>query len=212
MIYDISVPVRPGMVVWANEIPVELNAVSTVRTEGAAVSRLCMGTHTGTHLDPPAHFIEGGATAEQLNLDALVGPCVLRRFDEQLEITAQHLERAGIPQGTRRLLLATPSAALWDLPEFSTDYTGLSCDGAEWCVRRGIWLVGIDYLSIERADSPGYKTHLTLLNARVAILEGLDMRGVPDGEYTLLCLPLKLQGGDGAPARAVLIPGGNSGG
>ena len=101
---------------------------------------------------------------------------------------------------------ATPSAALWDSPDFHTNYTGLSLDGAQWCLRRGIRLVGIDYLSIERVDSPSaWRTHTTLLQAGVVIFEGLDMRGVEEGPYTLVCLPLKLYGGDGAPARAILI-------
>ncbi len=195
------------MVVWANEIAVELEPVLTVARDGAAVSRLCLGTHTGTHVDPPSHFIEGGAGADKLPLDAMVGPCVVRRFEERFEITADHLEGALIPEGTTRLLLATPSAALWDSPKFHTNYTGLSLDGAEWCVRRGVRLVGIDYLSIERVDSPtAWQTHITLLAASVVILEGLDLRAAPEGEYTLVCLPLKLQGGDGAPARAVLLP------
>ena len=204
---DISVPVAPGMVVWADEIVVELEAVLTVARDEAAVSRLCLGTHTGTHVDPPSHFIEGGASAHELPLDAMIGPCVVRRFDERFEITAAHLDAARIPDGTTRLLLATPSAALWDSPKFHTNYTGLSLDGAAWCVRRGIKLVGIDYLSIERVDSPtAWQTHITLLTASIVILEGLDLRSVPEGEYTLVCLPLKLQGGDGAPARAVLLP------
>jgi arylformamidase len=205
--YDISVPIRPGMAVWADEVPVELEPVLSVKDDGAAVSRLCLGTHTGTHIDPPSHFIEGGAAAHDLPLDAMIGPCVLRRFDERFEITAEHLETADIPRGTTRLLLATPSASLWDVPGFHTNYTGLSADGAEWCLRRGIRLVGIDYLSIERVDSPtAWRTHLALLGAGVVILEGLDMRGVLEGEYSLVCLPLKLQGADGAPARAVLLP------
>ncbi|HKP54133.1 MAG TPA: cyclase family protein [Chloroflexia bacterium] len=204
---DISVAVRPGMVVWADEIPVELTPIQTVARDEAAVSRLCLGTHTGTHVDPPKHFIEGGAGAHELPLDAMIGPCVVRRFDERFEITAVHLESASIPEGTTRLLLSTPAAALWDSPRFHTNYTGLSFDGAEWCVRRGIRLVGIDYLSIERVDSPTvWRTHTTLLAASVVILEGLDLRAVPEGDYTLVCLPLKLQDGDGAPARAVLLP------
>src|SRR5438552_5699255 len=113
--YDISVPVRAGMVVWADEVPVELTPVLTVASDGAAVSRLCLGTHTGTHIDPPSHFIEGGAAAHDLPLEAMMGPCVLRRFDERFEITAEHLEAANVPQGTTRLLLATPSASLWDV-------------------------------------------------------------------------------------------------
>jgi arylformamidase len=141
----------------------------------------------------------------------MIGPCVVWRFAERFEITARHLDEAGIPEGTTRLLLSTPSAALWDVPGFHTNYCGLSLDGAEWCVRRGIRLVGIDYLSIERVDSPtAWGTHEALLGADVVILEGLDMRQVPEGEYFLHCLPIKLQGGDGAPARAVLttLPGG----
>ncbi len=203
--YDISVPIRPGMTVWGDEVPVEVSPILTVASDGAAVSRLVLGTHTGTHVDPPAHFIEGGAAAHELPLEAMLGRCVVRRFDEQFEITATRLEGADIPLGTERLLLATPSAALWDEPGFHTNYTGLSPDGAEWCLTRGIRLVGIDYLSIERVDSPtAWKTHLTLLSAGVVILEGLDMRAVPEGDYFLLCLPLLLYGGDGAPARAVL--------
>jgi arylformamidase len=193
------------MAVWADEVPVELEPVITIAHDGAAVSRLCLGTHTGTHIDPPSHFIEGGAAAHELPLEHMIGRCALRRFEERFEITSEHLEGAGIPEGTTRLLLATPSAALWDVPGFHTNYTGLSLDGAEWCLRRGIRLVGIDYLSIERVDSPtAWRTHLALLGAGVVILEGLDMRGVPEGEYNLICLPLKLHNGDGAPARAVL--------
>ncbi len=204
---DISVPIYPGMAVWADEIPVELTPVLTVKDDSAAVSRLCLGTHTGTHIDPPSHFIEGGAGADTLPLEAMVGPCVVRRFDERFEITANHLDAAHIPEGTTRLLLATPAAELWDRPGFHTNYTGLSLDGAEWCVHRGIVLVGIDYLSIERVDlGTAWQTHTTLLAASIVILEGLDLRAVPEGSYTLICLPLKIQGGDGAPARAVLLP------
>ena len=205
--YDISVPIRPGMIVWGDEVPVEVTPISTVASDGAAVSRLVLGTHTGTHVDPPAHFIEGGAGMHELPLDAMLGPCVVRRFDERFEITSSHLEGAGIPLSTERLLLATPSAALWDSPHFHSNYTGLSLDGAKWCLSRGIRLVGIDYLSIERVDSPAaWNTHLTLLRAGIVILEGLDMRLVPEGEFGLICLPLLLQGGDGAPARAILTP------
>jgi arylformamidase len=205
LLYDISVPVRPGMAVWADEVPLELTPISTVQEHGAAVSRLVVGTHTGTHVDPPAHFIEGGASVHTLPLDALIGPCVLRRFSETFEITAHHLDAAQIPEGTERLLLATPSAELWDTPGFQTAFTGLALSGAEWCVQRGIRLVGIDYLSIEREDSStAWRAHTTLLGAGVVILEGLDMRSVPEGAYRLYCLPLKLQNGDGAPARAVL--------
>jgi arylformamidase len=210
--HDISVPLRPGMPVWADEIAVENMPVSTVARDEAAVSRLVMGTHTGTHVDPPSHFIEGGDGVDKLPLDAMIGPCVVRRFSTRFEVTADDLQAASIPEGTVRLLLATPSAELWDVPGFHTNYTGLALSGAEWCLAHGVRLVGIDYLSIERVDSPSaWQTHKTLLGAGVVILEGLDLRAVPEGEYTLVCLPLKLEGGDGAPARAVLLEAGDSG-
>ncbi len=205
--YDISVAIRPGMPVWDNEMPVEIEPISTIPPDVAAVSRFCWGSHTGTHVDPPKHFIEGGAGVDEMPLEAMIGPCVVRRFDERYEITAEQLEAAGIPEGTERLLLATPGSELWERDDFSFDYTGLSLSGAQWCIRRGIKLLGIDYLSIERADAPtAFQTHVTLLGAGVVILEGLDLRAVPEGEYNLVCLPLKVQGGDGAGARAVLIP------
>lgn len=205
-IYDISVPLRPGMPVWDNETPVEFDTLSTIPPDVAAVSRLAFGSHTGTHIDPPAHFIAGGARADRLPLDAMIGPCVVRYFDETYEVTAEQLEAANIPAGTERLLLSTPGSKLWESDDFSFEYTGLSLTGARWCVEHGIRLIGIDYLSIERADSPtAFQTHITLLGAGIVILEGLDLRGISEGDYTLVCLPLKIEDGDGAPARAVLL-------
>ena len=205
--YDISVPVRAGMAVWDDEVAVENEPLTTVARDGAAVSRLVMGTHTGTHVDPPAHFVEGGDGVDKMPLEAMIGPCIVRRFEARFEITADDLRAANIPEGTTRLLLATPSAELWDIPGFHTDYTGLSLPGAQWCLAHGIRLVGIDYMSIEQVNSPtAWQTHKALLGAGVVILEGLDMRRVPEGEYNLVCLPLRLEGGDGAPARAVLMP------
>jgi arylformamidase len=115
---DISVAVRVGLAVWDDEVMVESEALSTVAGEGSAVSRLVMSSHTGTHVDAPAHCIEGGAGVDEMPLDAMIGRCVVRRFDERFEISADQLEGAGIPEGTTRLLLATPSAELWDLPGF----------------------------------------------------------------------------------------------
>lgn len=194
------------MPVWDNESEVKVEPMSTVPPDISAVSYLSFGSHTGTHIDPPGHFVAGGARIDQLPLEAMIGPCVVREFDERYEITVKQLEAANIPEGTERLILKTPGSELWAQDEFTFDYTGLSLAGAEWCVRRGIRLVGIDYLSIERSDAAtAFKTHVTLLEAGVVIVEGLDLRGVPEGEYELVCLPVKIQDGDGAPARAVLV-------
>ena len=123
-------------------------------------------------------------------------------------ITRAVLERLDIPQRALRLLLHTDNSALWDKSqEFVRDFVYLDGDAARWLVERGLRLVGNDYLSVEKFGAERPVTHLTLLGAGVVILEGLDLREVAQGAYTLVCLPLKITGGDGAPARVVLIEG-----
>ena len=112
----------------------------------------CWGRTRARTIDPPSHFIEGGAGVDKMPLEAMIGPCIVRRFEARFEITADDLQAANIPAGTTRLLLATSSAELWDVPGFHTNYTGLSLSGAEWCLAHGIRLVGIDYMSIEQVE------------------------------------------------------------
>jgi arylformamidase len=173
------------------------------------VSLLSLSDHTGTHVDPPIHFIEGGATAEQLPIDALVGPCIVLGYDGAENVTGEWLERAGVPRDTTRLLFKTRNSERWRDPthHFTRDIVAVSASAARWCVDRGMRLVGVDYLTIEPQgpEKAGYPTHHTLLGAGVVIVEGLDLRGVSPGAYDLLCAPLKIAGGDGAPARVFLI-------
>ena len=172
------------------------------------LSRLEMGSHTGTHIDAPSHFIPGGATAEQLSLEVFIGPAQVVEMACQGGISVADLQEAAIPADTRRLLLKTSNSRLWAQREFSPDYTYLLPEAAAWIVERGIRLVGIDYLSVERFGSADFATHITLLSNGVLILEGLDLGAVSPGRYTLVCLPMKLVGGDGAPARTVLLEDG----
>jgi arylformamidase len=205
-IHDISVPISPDMPVYQGDPAVQVTPVSrTAQGAGSNCSMLCFGTHTGTHVDPPFHFVESGIKVDELPLSTLVGDCLVYCVEEGPVILRQQLESRPIPEGTERILFKTGNSALWQQKEFQTHFTYLSPEAAELLVDRGIKLIGIDYLSIDQFKSPGHATHHRLLGAGVIVLEGLDLSQVEEGTYTLICLPLKIQDGDGGPARAILI-------
>lgn len=207
-IYDITLPISPVMPVWPGDPPVVLEQVSSMDA-GAHdnVSRLGCSVHTGTHVDAPHHFLNDHRTVDALSLDVLIGPAQVIQIPEDVDlITADILEKAAVPSGTSRLLLKTRNSRLWERreKEFVKDFVGISLDGAEWLVRIGLKLVGIDYLSIAPYKH-SLPTHQVLLKPGIVILEGVDLSAVSPGIYNLYCLPLKLVGSDGAPARAILI-------
>jgi arylformamidase len=209
---DVSVPVRTGMVVYEGDPPVRVERVSRM-DEGAPadVSRVEMGAHTGTHVDAPAHFLPGGAGVEELPADALIGPAaVVDARGAEGDIDAGAVSALAIPEGTVRILLKTRNEALWERDRFAPGFVGVTEDGARALVQRGARLVGIDYLSIAPAGEPA-PTHRVLLEAGVVVLEGLDLRAAAPGAYWLACLPVRLEGADGAPARALLRPIGDGG-
>lgn len=208
MIYDVSLGVGPEMLTWPGDPPVELDPAKRIeKGDGSNVSELRLGTHTGTHVDPPFHFIVGAPTVEALDLTILVGPALVADLrDAGPAITPAELDALAIPEGTQRILFRTPNSELWadKRVTFPDSYTALTPEGARWCVDRGIRLVGTDFLSIEQKGTPGHPTHVALLEAGVIIVEGLDLSAVSPGAYELAVLPLKIMGGDGAPARAIL--------
>ena len=170
---------------------VRLERVSSIADGDLAnLSRLDLGVHSGTHVDAPLHFVEGGASVETLPLDVLVGPCVV----------VDGLDPAAVPPGVERVLFKTPNGRLWERAEFSEDFVALDAEAARALVERGVRLVGIDYLSIGDEEA-----HQALLGAGMVAIEGLDLREVEPGEYRLVCAPLKLEGAEGAPARVVLL-------
>lgn len=209
--YDISVSIQPDLPVWEGDPPVVIRSAARIeRGDAANVSRLEIGAHTGTHIDAPVHFVPGRKGIDGLMLDSLIGPAyVVDLTDVQHEVHGDDFDRANIPYGTRRLLCKTTNSSLWSKspPGFEADFVGISPDGAQWLIDHGIELVGVDYLGVERFESVGRgaPTHHTLLEKEMIIVEGLDLSEVPAGEYTLICLPIKIKNSDGAPSRAILI-------
>jgi len=207
-IYDITLPISPDLPVWPGDPQVVLEQVSSM-DNGAHdnVSRLACSVHTGTHVDAPHHFLNDHRTVESLPMSILVGPAQVVQIPyEVVLITAEVLDKAAIPAGTTRLLLKTRNSRFWELgeQEFNKDFVGVSLDGADWLVRTGVKLVGIDYLSIAPYKQ-SLQTHRALLAPGIVILEGVNLLDVSPGLYELYCLPLKLVGSDGAPARVVLM-------
>jgi arylformamidase len=205
-IYDISVPIRSGGLVYPGNPEIEISLQQAVaKGAGANVSFVRFGSHTGTHADAARHFFDDGQTVDTIPLERLIGPALLLSFSDELRaVTAADLQKHDI-NGHTRILLRTRNSALLSQQQFVRDYTYLAPDGAQYLVDNGVELVGIDYLSIEQFHSGHHKTHRTLLERSVVILEGLDLSVPAPGEYELICLPLRIEGCDGAPARAVLI-------
>jgi arylformamidase len=208
---DVSLEVGPDLLVWPGNPGVTITPTSRIsRGDTSNVSEIRLGSHTGTHVDPPFHFLDDGTTAEDLPLDVMMGETTVADLrGTPGPIGPAELAGLSLREETTRLLLRTDNSALWtaDPRAFPDDYVCLSPDGARWVVENDIRLIGIDFLSIEVRGAPGHPTHRTLLEAGIVILEGLNLSEVEPGEYTLVCFPLKIAGGDGAPTRAVLLEG-----
>lgn len=205
-VVDISVPIKNAMTVYRGNPKVRIRPAMTLRRNGVNLSELCLGSHTGTHVDAPSHFIEGGKAIDRLSLERFIGPAWVADLRQvRRAITAQDLQHARIPKGTERVLLRTKNSWWWHPPRpFRTDFVYLAADGADWMVEHGVVLVGIDYLSIEGFHVTGAPTHKRLLGAGIPILEGLDLFRVAAGRWQLAALPLRINAGDAGLTRAVL--------
>jgi len=208
-IYDVTVPISNELPTWPGDPSVQLTVWRSLSSGDAAnVSMLNFGAHTGTHVDAPAHFIEGAPMIESLPLEVLIGEAQVVEVPDDLHAINEEFVITNCAPGTTRIIFKTRNSAFWNEsePSFHTDFTYLELNAAQRLVEQGVKLVGIDYLSIEKYDSPKHETHLALLSYGVVILEGLNLTDVPAGNYELICLPLLLRTakGDGAPARVVL--------
>jgi arylformamidase len=193
------------MVTWPGDPPVCVEPrLSIASGDACNVSELRLGSHTGTHVDSPHHFVDGGKKVDELPLETLMGRAWVQSIDSNAAIHGNDLQDH-VPQGVVRLLLKTRNSDLWHrgVNQFTADFVALTVDAARWVVDQGIQLVGVDYLSIESPGSAGHMVHHILLEAGVIVAEGLDLSSLQTGWYNVYCLPLRVSGGDGAPARAV---------
>ena len=202
-IMDVTVPFSKDLVVYPGDPPVRIDRKASI-DEGAKfnLSRISFGSHSGTHVDPPFHFLQDGITVDKLPLELLIGRARV------VEITATVVDEAALSEfdftNDMRVLFKTRNSYLWSHKKFVKDYVHITPAAATMLVNNGIKVVGIDYLSVDKLDAEEPETHRTLLGGGAIIIEGLDLREVEAGDYEMICLPLKVRDGDGAPARVVL--------
>jgi arylformamidase len=201
---DVSVPLDARLPTYPHNTPFTLEPIKRIaRGDSSNVSTLHLSAHAGTHVDAPRHFFDEGAGAEALPLEMLVGRARVIEVDSRTGITAEDLGRLDFSDDIR-LLIKTHNSTFWGSPAFHEDYVGVTDSGARHLVAHGIKVVGVDYLSVEQFRNVGKPAHHVLLGAGTIVIEGLDLRDVDPGIYEMLCLPLRVVGSDGAPARVVL--------
>jgi arylformamidase len=210
---DISLSLSPDLPVWPGDPAFEIERIAEIERDGCNLTRIAGSAHSGTHVDAPLHFLPDGDAIDRVDLEALIGPARVFDLPEAPVIDAAILDSLDWPSGLARALFRTRNGRLWDRQPapFQTEFTAIDSSGAQWLADRGPRLIGIDYLSIapwQELEAP----HRILLSAGIIPLEGLDLRQVRPGDYELICLPLKLVGADGAPARAVLVAEGSASG
>ena len=202
---DVSVLLAPGLATYPGNPPFAIAPVHRIADgHSSNNSQLTMGTHTGTHVDAPLHFFDGRPGVDAMPLELLIGRARVIDLPHRGGITEAHLAAAGLREDLR-VLLRTPNSALWNTSDgFHTDYTYLTEGGAKFLVGQGVKVVGVDYLSVEQYKKAGAPAHKALLGSDVIIIEGLNLSEAEAGQYEMYCLPLRVAGADGAPARVVL--------
>ncbi|WP_129124612.1 cyclase family protein [Geomonas oryzae] len=203
-IHDITVALSPDLPTYPGDPSMTVDPWHRIaKGDGANVSRITLGTHAGTHIDPPRHFNDTGITVDEIPLDLLIGKALVVEIKGVKRIGAEDLEKAGV-KGVERLLIKTDNSAFWDDKGFHEDFAALTAEGAHYLHKHKVKLVAVDYLSVEPMDGDG-EVHRILLNGGIPVIEGVNLTGVATGEYQLICLPMKLKDGDGAPVRALLV-------
>lgn len=204
---DVSVPLRDGMVHWPDNPPVNIErAMSIDRGDVCNVSKMSLGVHTGTHMDAPVHWITGGKGIDELPFDATMGPVRVIAIQDEVSIKPEELTPQKLQRGERVLFKTRNSGRCWTSDAFFEDFVFVSHEAAQYLAEAGVRTVGVDYLSVGGYSVDGPETHRALLEAGIWIIEGLNLSPVAPGSYELICLPLRIAGADGAPARALLRP------
>lgn len=203
---DISVPLRDGMVHWPSDPAVSIKRARDMdRGDDINLSAVSMGAHTGTHMDAPLHFINGAVGIDRVPLETVIGRARVIQITDAVAVTPEELEKHRIRRGERLLFKTRNSPRAWQTPGFAEDFVYISDAAADFLVERGVSLVGVDYLSVGSARGGAY-VHRTLLGGGIWVIEGLDLTLAAPGSYEMVCLPLRISGGDGAPARVVIRP------
>lgn len=205
-IHDVSLPIKNSMLVWDGDEKVSIQTIATVKNNGVRLTHFSFGSHTGTHIDSPNHFLEDGVGVDEISLEKLVGICKVVDLTKikSLEIFPYHLKKKDIKKGDR-IIFKTGNFSLLKKSTLPKSYVSLSEVGARFLVDKGIYLVGTDFLGIEKRGNPGHPVHKMLLSNGVVVVEGLDLSEVEEGIYDIVCLPLRVVGADGSPARVLLI-------
>jgi arylformamidase len=202
---DISVPLRNGMVTWPGDAGFErCSTLQIANGDACNLSQISTTAHIGTHMDGPRHYLPGAAGIETMPITASVGRARVIEIQDQEVIPVAELEPHQLAQGDRVLFKTRNSEHVWKTDQFLKEYIHIPPETARYLAERGVQTVGVDYLSVGGFENGGPETHRILLRAGIWIIEGLNLEHVEQGEYELVCLPLKIIGGDGAPARAVL--------
>ena len=202
---DVSVALRTGMAGWPGDPPTRINrALDIERGDPCTVSLLRMGSHTGTHIDAPVHFVGKAPGIDAMPLDAAIGSARVIPVADQRSVTADELARHRLRRGDRVLFKTRNSLRCWDTDIFTEDFVYISAEAARYLAEKKVRLVGVDYLSVGGFHDDGVETHQILLQAGIWIIEGLNLKEVHPGRVQLICLPLKIAGGDGAPCRAIV--------
>jgi arylformamidase len=202
---DVSVSLRSGMVHWPDNPPVRIErALNIEHGDVANVSEISMGAHTGTHMDGPIHFVRQGKGLDEMPLEATMGLARVIEVSDPESIKPDELDPHGLRRNERILFKTQNSARHWSTEDFIKDFVYVSQEAARYLADRGIRTVGVDYLSVGGFRKDGEETHRALLEAGIWVIEGLVLSEVEPGEYELVCLPIKIERSDGAPARAIL--------
>lgn len=204
---DISLPLHNAMVHWPGNPPVRIKRVQDLdKGDSHTLSQISMGSHTGTHMDAPLHFIKSGTSIDKLPPGTAIGRARVIEIQDTESIKPQELSGHGIRRGERILFKTQNSSRAWKTDTFIEDFVFISKQAAQFLARRGVRVIGIDYLSVGGYKRSGGEVHRSLLQAGIWIIEGLDLSLVSPGRYDLICLPLRLEHADGSPARAILRP------
>ncbi len=203
-IYDISVPLNESTLIYPGNVPLEISVHHEMPEHTTHLSKIVMGSHTGTHVDAPSHAVTGALSLSEIPLETFIGPCRVLDCTASIDkVTVTDLGRHGVLQG-ERILLKTQNSLL-GFDQFRDDYVYLDGDAADYLAHLGIMLFGIDYFSVKQRGSKDQRPHTSLLSKNIPIIEGLDLSKVSEGSYTLMCLPLKFSDIEGAPARVILL-------